>query len=173
MRLFFALTFDEATKNDLMTYQDLVRANGMKGHNTRKENFHLTLAFVGECTEKEKQTLIGLLHQLKSGCDSLCIDRLGSFRQKRSYLVWMGLAKNRALIRLQNELIDALITQNFITESRTFIPHITLFRHVSGGDPLKNIHIAPRQIHVYSIALMESMFRDNKLVYKVVDEVVQ
>ncbi|MGY0616034.1 RNA 2',3'-cyclic phosphodiesterase [Vibrio sp. FJH11] len=173
MRLFFALTFDDSTKNELVSYQDLVRTHGMKGHNTRKENFHLTLAFIGECTEQEKLTLVDILHQLKSNCDTLRIDRLGSFHQKRSHLLWMGLANNRPLMRLQTELIDALTTQNFVTESRRFIPHITLFRYVSGGAPLKNIHITPRNIHVYSIALMESMYRENKLVYKVVDEVIQ
>ncbi|MGP8304955.1 RNA 2',3'-cyclic phosphodiesterase [Vibrio sp. YIC-376] len=173
MRLFFALTFDDSTKNDLAAYQDLVRKNGMEGHNTRKENFHLTLTFIGECTEQEKQTLIDILHQLKSGCDTLRIDRLGSFHQKRSHLLWMGLANNRALMRLQSELKTALLMQNFVTESRSFIPHITLFRHVSDGTQLKSIHITPRNIHVYSIALMESMYRENKLVYQVLDEVIQ
>ncbi len=173
MRLFFALTFDEATKNDLVFYQDLVRAKGMEGHNTRKENFHLTLGFLGECSEQEKQTLTDVLHQLEFGCDSLRIDRLGSFNQKRSHILWLGMAHNRPLMRLKKALDAALLTQNFVVESRNFIPHITLFRHVSGGELIKQIHIKPREINVYSIALMESMYRDNMLVYQVIDEVVQ
>lgn len=173
MRLFFALTFDESTKNDLLTYQDLVRHHGMLGHNTRKQNFHLTLAFIGECTENEKQMLIDILHQLTSDCSSLRIDHLGSFKQKRSQLVWLGMADNRSLMRLKKELNNALSAQGFDTESRRFVPHITLFRHASGGKQLANIHIKPRQICVYSIALMESLYRDNKLVYQVLDERVQ
>ncbi len=173
MRLFFALTFDDATKNELVFYQDLVRANDMKGHNTRKENFHITLGFIGECTENEKQTLVTILYQLKTSCDSLRIDRLGSFNQKRSHLLWLGMAQNRPLMRLKRELDAKLVAKNFIVESRNFIPHITLFRHVSGGEQIKSLHIKPREINVYSIALMESMYRDNKLVYQVIDEVVQ
>ncbi len=173
MRLFFALTFDDSTKNELVAYQDLVRAYGLEGHNTHKQNFHLTLAFIGESTENDKQTLINILHQLKSGCDSLRIDRLGSFNQKRSHLLWLGFAHNRPLMRLKKELDSELVKQNFVVESRSFIPHITLFRHVSGSEQIKNIHVKPKQITVHSIALMESIYRENKLVYQVVDEVVQ
>ncbi len=173
MRLFFALTFDDATKIELVKYQDMVRANGLEGHNTRKQNFHLTLAFMGECTESEKQTLMDILRQLKPDCDSICIDRLGSFRQKRNQLFWLGIANNRILTRLKADLDNALLTHNFIVESRNFIPHITLSRHVSNHEQLKNIRINPRQISVHSVALMESMYRENKLVYQVVDEVVQ
>ncbi|MEX3073263.1 RNA 2',3'-cyclic phosphodiesterase [Vibrio alginolyticus] len=173
MRLFFALTFNDATKQDFARYQELVRSYGLEGHNTRTQNFHITLAFIGECTEKEKQTLINLLHQLKSECGSLRIHRLGSFRQKRSKLLWLGIEHNHALTQLKEELDTALLTQNFVVESRDFIPHITLFRHVSGGSQVRDIHITPRQISVYSIALMESSYRESKLVYQVLDEIVQ
>ncbi len=173
MRLFFALTFNEATKNDLAHYQEFVRTSGMAGHNTRRENFHLTLAFIGKSTESDKQTLLDILYKLKSSCDALSIDRIGSFHQKRSQLLWLGIAHNPELIDLKKELDSALIAHNFTVESRRFIPHITLFRHVSGGAHVKNIHITPRTINVYSIALMESMYRENKLVYQIVDEVVQ
>lgn len=173
MRLFFALTFDNVTKQDLALYQDLVRSYGLEGHNTRTENFHLTLAFIGECTEKEKQTLINLLRQLQSGCGSLRIDRLGSFRQKRSQLLWLGIEHSQRLTQLKEELDTELLTQNFVVESRKFIPHITLFRQASGGAQVRSIPITPRQISVYSVALMQSSYRDNRLVYQVIDEVVQ
>ncbi|UUM32626.1 RNA 2',3'-cyclic phosphodiesterase [Vibrio japonicus] len=173
MRLFFALTFDNKAKSDLMTYQNLLRVHGMDGRVTPKQNLHITLAFIGECTENQKQTLIDILRQLKSGCGSLRIDHLGSFRQKRSRLVWLGMANNRALTRLQKELVTALIEQGFSTESKAYIPHITIVRRVPGNPQLKDIHIKPRQISVYSIALMESVYQENRLVYQVIDEVIQ
>ncbi|MEI8597081.1 2'-5' RNA ligase family protein [Vibrio sp. M60_M31a] len=48
MRLFFALTFDDDTKRNLMTYQKSLRSRGINGRHTRTANLHLTLAFVGE-----------------------------------------------------------------------------------------------------------------------------
>ncbi len=173
MRLFFALTFDDATKHDVITCQNAIRAHGVEGRITPKQNLHITLAFVGECTENQKQTLIEILHQLNPSCITLHTDRLGSFRQKRSRLIWLGIANNRALIRLQKELTIELIEQGFSTESRPYKPHITLLRHVSGNPQLKNIHVKPKQLDVYSIALMESVYRESKLIYQVLDELVQ
>ncbi|MBR9787468.1 MAG: RNA 2',3'-cyclic phosphodiesterase [Vibrionaceae bacterium] len=173
MRLFFALTFDDGTKHELMTYQNLLRSRGIIGRHTRTPNLHLTLAFVGDSTEAHKQKLMNILRHLKSGCNSLRIDHLGTFHQKRSRLIWMGIASNRALMRLQKELNTALKEQGFATESKKYTPHITLFRHVTGDTHLKHVYIKPKDINVYSIALMESMYVNNKLVYRVIDEVVQ
>ena len=173
MRLFFALTFGDEAKRELMTYQNVLRSHGINGRQIRMDNLHLTLAFVGDSTQEHKQTLTTLLRQLKSRCESLRIDHLGSFHQKRSRLIWMGIANNRALMRLQRELSSALKTQGFSTEAKKYTPHITLFRHVAGDAHLKDVYVKPQHMDVYSIALMESVYVDNKLVYRVVDEVVQ
>ena len=173
MRLFFALTFGDEAKRELMTYQTLLRSRGINGRHTRTANLHLTLAFVGEATQEQKQQLIRILRQLKSGCDSLRIDHLGAFNQKRSWLIWMGIANNRALMRLQKELSSALKAQGFAIEAKKYTPHITLFRHVTGDTHLKDVYVKPQHMDIYSIALMESVYVDNKLVYRVVDEVVQ
>ncbi len=172
MRFFFALTFDDDTKRKLMAYQNLLRSHGIKGRHTRTANLHLTLAFIGESAEEHKQKLINILHQLKSECDALRIDHLGVFHQKRSRLIWMGITSNHALMSLQRELNTALKAQGFATESRKYTPHITLFRHVTGDIQIKNVGVKPQHIDVYSIALMESIHINNKLTYRVVDEVV-
>ncbi|MDV6250375.1 RNA 2',3'-cyclic phosphodiesterase [Vibrio sp. EA2] len=173
MKLFFALTFNDDTKRKLKTYQNLLRSHGINGRQIRMENLHLTLAFIGESTQSQKQKLVDILHQLNSRCDRLRIDHLGSFQQKRSRLIWMGIAHNRALMRLEKELSYALKAQGFPTESKKYTPHITLFRHVTGDTHLKNVQVKPQHVDVYSLALMESVYVDNKLVYRVVDEVVQ
>ncbi|ANQ29629.1 RNA 2',3'-cyclic phosphodiesterase [Vibrio natriegens] len=173
MRLFFALTFDNDTKRNLMTYQNLLRSNGINGRHTRTANLHLTLAFVGEATQEQKQKLIRILRQLKSKCDGLQIDHLGAFHQKRSRLVWMGIASNRALMNLQRELTTALKAQGFATEAKKYMPHITLFRHDTGDTQLKYVDVKAQHVDVYSIALMESIYVDNKLAYRVIDEVFQ
>ncbi|WP_319534256.1 RNA 2',3'-cyclic phosphodiesterase [uncultured Vibrio sp.] len=173
MKLFFALTFDDDTKRELMTYQNLLRSHGINGRQIRTENLHLTLAFVGESTPTQKQKLVDILRQLNSGCARLRIDHFGAFNQKRSRLIWMGIANNRALMRLQKKLSSDLKAQGFPTESKKYTPHITLFRHVTGDTHLKHVHVKPQHIDVYSIALMDSVYVDNKLVYQVVDEVIQ
>ncbi|WP_240537382.1 2'-5' RNA ligase family protein [Vibrio sp. CUB2] len=81
MRLFFALTFDQRSKSLLRQIQDRLQQQGIAGRYTCEDNFHITLAFIGESTEEETQRLIDILHQLSCRCEQITVDHLGSFRQ--------------------------------------------------------------------------------------------
>ena len=48
MRLFYAILLSEEMKQALVGAQDFLRAQGIQGNYTRRENLHLTLAFLGE-----------------------------------------------------------------------------------------------------------------------------
>ncbi len=43
MRVFYAVTFYEETKEKLIEYKNIVVNNSVKGRFTNKNNFHLTL----------------------------------------------------------------------------------------------------------------------------------
>ena len=51
MRLFVAINLSENIKNALLKAQSDLKNQGFYGNFTRRENMHLTLAFIGE-TEK-------------------------------------------------------------------------------------------------------------------------
>ena len=51
MRLFIAIQFPERIKNALAYLQQDMKDCGMKGNYTKEENFHLTLAFIGEYSD--------------------------------------------------------------------------------------------------------------------------
>jgi len=48
MRCFFAIEFDEETRQVLTGIQNALRGSGISGNYTRPPNFHLTLKFLGE-----------------------------------------------------------------------------------------------------------------------------
>ena len=48
MRLFIAIQFDEQILQELTHYQTTLKSNGVTGNFSRKENLHITLAFIGE-----------------------------------------------------------------------------------------------------------------------------
>lgn len=52
MRVFFAVTFNQKTKEKLLEYRDVVANQSIKGRFTNPNNFHLTLEFIGEVDEK-------------------------------------------------------------------------------------------------------------------------
>ncbi len=170
MRLFFALTFDELTKKKLTRYQKVLQENNLTGRKTRTANFHITLVFIGESSPVQKIALSDILHQLTGKCDSVLLDHFGSFHLKGGQLVWVGIAENPALVSLQAELSSKLVEHGYMSESRAYVPHITLARQVSGNPNLGHIKIEPIQVRVRSIALMNSQLVDSQLVYEVVDE---
>lgn len=169
MKLFFALTFDSLTKQNLLTYQNRLREHAITGCYLAPRNFHMTLAFIGESTEPQKDTLRTILQQLKSACPSLVIDHFGSFYQHGEPLIWLGINPSHSLMTLHAELNKKLKVQGFRTEHQ-YIPHITLIRHADGDLTPAAIPINPLSVRVASVALMESQCVDHDRVYHVVDE---
>ncbi|MGI9949166.1 RNA 2',3'-cyclic phosphodiesterase [Vibrio hyugaensis] len=172
MRLFFALTFDEASKSKLKQIQEKLQQKGIAGRYTRRDNFHITLAFIGESTDEEAQHLIEILHQLTASCSEVAVEHLGTFRQSGRQLAWLGIEDNPVITTLQNELIETLEQHAFVTGSCKYVPHITLARHIDKQAPLDEVLISPLLLPIQSIALMESKTIDGKLVYHVLEEVV-
>ncbi len=61
MRLFFAIEFKEELKEFLFNIQQDVREHCMGGNFTSKDNFHLTLRFIGEQSPSQAEQLIAVL----------------------------------------------------------------------------------------------------------------
>lgn len=97
---------------------------------TRRENLHLTLAFLGETPEACLRDIEGAMRAVETVPLELCFDRMGRFRQRDSELWWIGVRKNRELERMQAELTARLRSAGFPLEERTFHPHLTLAREV-------------------------------------------
>ncbi|HOA81090.1 MAG TPA: 2'-5' RNA ligase family protein [Defluviitaleaceae bacterium] len=53
MRVFIAIDFNNRLKDYLKEKQDELRKYCTKGNFTHKENFHLTIVFIGEVNEGE------------------------------------------------------------------------------------------------------------------------
>lgn len=93
---------------------------------------HLTLAFLGECSEQEKEEI----HRQLSGIDfstfELTISGLGAFPNESSpRIIWAGIEPNDELMNLQKEISARL--EKFIDskDAHSFVPHITLARKKS------------------------------------------
>ena len=53
MRLFIAIRFDEKILDALTDFQDDLRAQGVTRNYTKRENLHITLAFIGDYGDPE------------------------------------------------------------------------------------------------------------------------
>lgn len=102
------------------------------------EDYHVTLAFLGNAPEEPLQTSIGLLREAVSALSTfpLTIHHLGVFGKEDSpRIFWAGLEKENQLFELRNQVYKACGEAGFTLETRPFHPHITLARKWTGDDP--------------------------------------
>lgn len=176
MRVFYAIEFKEEIKDSLFSVQKDLRRLCNGGNFSHRENFHLTLRFIGEQTPEQVQKLISALHNtaaVTSGF-TLKINRLGAFNKGNKKIIWAGLEKNIELQLLYNELENNLDKAGYPREERGYSPHITLVRETrleNSAEGLNNIKFNNIHIQVDSISLMESKRVDNRLTYTAIARV--
>ena len=163
MRLFIAINFNNDTRSRLLALRDEVRGKSERGNFSAPENLHLTLAFLGECDEKQAAAAKEAMNAVKFEPFNAAIVCVGRFKRDGGDIWWAGLREDKPLMSMQSELSDRLRTVGFILESRKYSPHITLGREViMDTAPWK---IEPFGEIVNAIDLMESKRVGGKLIY--------
>ena len=135
MRLFFGLSFDPPARAAFAAVQAQLRRMAERGNFTAPENFHLTLAFLGEVEPARLPELFSLLRTASFPPLALTFDRLDRFDGGIWHLDPMPSA---ALSEGQAGLEAALRAAGFPLEDRPYVPHLTLGRKLvlpDGSDP--------------------------------------
>ncbi len=128
MRLFVSIDFPESILKEIHTW--IPDQKGWKKSSLHQ--MHLTLVFLGNCTEREKDEIDGRLSQVEFEPFEIIIEGLGAFPNKSSpRIIWAGVRENKTLQQLQQRIYDKL--ENYIKSKNTdtYIPHITLARKKS------------------------------------------
>ena len=163
MRLFIAVNFSEEIKSRLASLREELRGKSTSGNFSAIDNLHLTLAFLGECDARQLTVLKTVLDSLIIETMNIGVDRIGRFNRDGGDIWWAGVADNKILISLQQDLTDKLIFAGFRLESRKYSPHITLAREViTEAQPWQ---IEPFGETVRSVDLMKSEKINGKLTY--------
>ena len=125
-RLFFALWPEPQL-------QEAFYAAGQKlyqhcgGRRTRRENIHLTLAFLGVVEPERVERVLIVADQIQIPAFALEFTRLGWWRQNR--VAWAATTETpRPLLDLVKALQLGLSQEGFKFDERRFLPHVTLLR---------------------------------------------
>lgn len=130
MRLFVAVEIPNQIKDFLATLLSLkLSFNGV--NIVQKENFHITLKFLGEVEDKIipniKETLKSLANEFSPF--TLKITRPGLFPDKsKPRVIWMGTENTYTLRTIADKIDEKLSSFGFQREQREFKSHITLAR---------------------------------------------
>ena len=174
MRLFIAVNLSGEAGEQLCRTIGHLRKLAVRGSFTRRENLHLTLAFLGETAEVD--TAKAILDAVgRFGPIPLVFCGIGSFCGRRSEkLYWAGVEKSSPLYDLQAELCKNLREAGFALESRPFCPHITLGREVilAPGVDAKRLErlMEPVAMQAERVSLMRSDRVGGKIAYTPVYE---
>lgn len=140
MRLFFAIWPDAMALQALLDLQGALLAE-CGGRAMRRDQLHMTLAFLGETPEARVPALKELLATLPAQFIAMRTDRLGSFMPPG--IVWAGPSEpNGPLLALKEALDVGLGSAGFPVEARRFRPHITLLRDARRKPALRTLDIA-------------------------------
>lgn len=147
-RLFYALWPDALVAEKLEGLQ-----SGLAGKKTQRQDFHLTLAFLGEQPAQALPVLESVLCGLSRPDMTMVLDRYGCF--ERLDLLWAGMSSvPQALLDLQLKLSTALRASGVAFRQETaFRPHITLARKVR---TMPETDFSPIVWSAYSLVLAQS-----------------
>jgi len=176
MRLFIAVNFDDAVLDRLVELQERLRAQALRGNYTRRENLHLTAAFLGETPPDLLPAIEGCVSAGVAagvtgggGPFTLVFSRTGRFVHSRKELWWAGPEAGSPgvgqLAALRGRLCAALDAAGVSFDRRPFSAHVTLGREIRPGGPvvLPAVEIAAP---VRRLSLIESRREGGVLRYR-------
>ncbi|MGP6159732.1 MAG: RNA 2',3'-cyclic phosphodiesterase [Vulcanimicrobiaceae bacterium] len=141
-RLFIALPLDEPTRGTIAAVAERLRAAGLRGRFVHPENYHVTLAFLGnvrlDALEGVREAIDRAAHA--SAALELRLERIGAFPSERhARVVWLGpLATPAGFAQLHGALLANLARNGFTLDSKPQ-PHVTLCR--CDGAPLPPVSL--------------------------------
>jgi 2'-5' RNA ligase len=125
MRLFIAIRFEDHILDALTDFQAVLKSQGVTGSFTRRENLHITLAFIGDYGNPEE--VLEAMERSKFRPTKISLDGVGSFGD----LFWAGLSDNPQLAAYVRRLRRELSGHDIPFDGKRFSPHITLIRKYS------------------------------------------
>lgn len=130
MRLFISINFSDRVLDELRSIASRLQEGSKKGNFTRRDNFHLTLAFLGEINETKLPRVCEAMDALRCRPFDIRILGLGKFTNVGGDIYWLGIERSLEMTQMHSELTGGLVGRGFYLKKKEFCPHLTLGRGV-------------------------------------------
>ncbi len=124
IRLFTALEIPDDIARRLETLQSGIE----HARWIERENFHITLAFIGDIAEDIAADLDDALAGIPFEPFELELDGVGEFGGAKPHAIWAGVKLTEPLKQLQARHESAMRRVGLTPEKRKYMPHVTLAR---------------------------------------------
>jgi RNA 2',3'-cyclic 3'-phosphodiesterase len=169
MRVFYAVLLPESIRDSLCGAIELLRQASLKGRFTRRENLHLTLAFLGEVPPERIDTLSEIMGSISVQAFPLRFGNLDRFRKKGRDIWWVGVEHSDPLDTVYHELAASLKRSGFLFDDLPYVPHLTLGREILTAPGFDRdsaaAAIPPMRMVADRLSLMQSSRMNGMLTY--------
>jgi len=168
MRLFIAADINNRSKKLIEKKFKLLKSelnNDLKW--VKKENWHLTLKFIGEASEIDKENLIKVLKNIEfdSKGQYINFDKIGAFPDFESAkVIYLALNKGENILKIIHKRLEAETAKyDFESDNRDYIPHLTLGRAKNKNSSISDKFKSQNFVNIYakieSITLYQSKLK--------------
>ena len=169
MRVFVALELPQKTKDNLERSSSQFQEHSNGGNFVPKENFHITLHFLGNIAPSDLIYVQSAMDAVKDlPAPNLAVTQFAMLRA--SDIVCARLKYSAELVSLHDLLGDKLEANGFEVEHRAYRPHVTLIRKKSFNLPFsevtKSVKVYNMPFDATNVVLYESVFGDGGVTYK-------
>jgi 2'-5' RNA ligase len=132
MRAFIAIELPEAVQSELARLQGQLAKAEADVKWVEEDNLHVTMRFLGEIPEPQRQAIEQLLSRIASHTDRipLSLSHVGAFPSLSApRVIWVGIEQgSEALSQMAREIEEGLQTLDLPKEDRAFAAHVTVGR---------------------------------------------
>lgn len=168
MRIFIALNLPDKMRDNLERSANQFKDLATGGNFTKKENYHITLHFLGNVQPADLIYVQSAMDFVKN----LPAPRLSASQftlLRASDIVCARFNKNANLTALRDALADKLEQAGFTVERRAYRPHVTMIRKYAFALPFsevtKNVDVYNKPFDAPEVILYESVFGDDGVTY--------
>ncbi len=178
-RLFIGLELTQMHKENLSEMDKRLKMFLKEGTIITKDNFHLTLKFLGETKIDRIPVIEEVMKNVSEKVELFLteISGFGEFEQGNKKMIWVGIKNSEKMTELFN-LIESELESLFFEKSEfSFVPHITLAKDANYIDAITGIESLQEKITfgklpllVTKIVLFENVREDEYEKYQIVYE---
>ena len=167
-RLFVGLKIPEDIREELLSL-----CSGLENVRwVKKENFHITLQFIGEVQKSYLDDLVQSLSEIRFSQFDLTLNGINFFNSTRFIRsIWTGIREKENLIKLHSKINISIEKAGISFKRRKFMPHVSIarFTRQSGSrfqDYIeRNALFSSRSFTIENFTLFESVLKSDGPIY--------
>lgn len=168
MRVFVALNIPQRTKDNLQRSSAQFAALATKGNFVPKDNYHITLHFLGDVAPNNLIYIQSAMDSVKDfAAPQMAVSQFTVLRA--SNVVCAKFKFGDDLVTLHEQLANKLEKSGFTLEHRAYRPHVTLIRNFAFELPFsevtKSVDVYNKPFAANEVVLYESTLTSKGAVY--------